>query len=168
MASVLVVDDDDDMAELVVLLLESRGHDVRRAANGRDGLDLLRDRLPDYEPGVGRVRFAAQDLSVAHVAGRVLVSALGFELRDGERVALVAPSGAGKTTTLRALALLIDPVGGEVRLDGRTPREHGIPSFQPAQWRWWRSERCGCSWCTGSCRCSWACHVPGATGASCG
>lgn len=45
----------------------------------------------------------------------------GFSLRvaDGEMVSLLGPSGAGKTTILKAVAGLIEPSAGEILLDGR-------------------------------------------------
>jgi ABC-type sugar transport system ATPase subunit len=42
-----------------------------------------------------------------------------LEVADGERVALFGPSGAGKTTVLEAVAGLVTPRSGEVRLGGR-------------------------------------------------
>ncbi|MDQ3034160.1 MAG: ATP-binding cassette domain-containing protein [Myxococcota bacterium] len=75
-------------------------------------------------------RFSARDLSVGHPGAAPLVVGLHLELDDGARVALVGPSGAGKTTLLRALALLSDPLAGELELDGRAPHAHGIPSWR--------------------------------------
>jgi ABC-2 type transport system ATP-binding protein len=46
---------------------------------------------------------------------------LGFEVPRGELFGLVGPDGAGKTTTIRALAGLIDLDGGEARVLGETP-----------------------------------------------
>jgi iron complex transport system ATP-binding protein len=38
------------------------------------------------------------------VAGRTLVTDLEFDVREGERWAIVGPNGAGKTTLVSALA----------------------------------------------------------------
>jgi NitT/TauT family transport system ATP-binding protein len=43
---------------------------------------------------------------------------LTLTVADGELVCLVGPSGCGKTTLLRCIAGLLDPTGGQVRLDG--------------------------------------------------
>jgi DNA-binding NtrC family response regulator len=47
MADVVVVDDDEDVAWLLQEFLESQGHAVRTAHDGEEGLELLRERLPD-------------------------------------------------------------------------------------------------------------------------
>ncbi len=56
----------------------------------------------------------------------MLVRGLSFELAAGERVALVGRSGIGKTTVLRALSLLDDPLAGELSLDGASPEAIGV------------------------------------------
>ncbi len=48
----------------------------------------------------------------------VAVAGLDFEVRGGELFGLVGPDGAGKTTTLRMLAGVLRPSGGEIELDG--------------------------------------------------
>ena len=47
MADILVVDDDPNLGPTLALVLESEGHVVRLADNGRAGLHALDERLPD-------------------------------------------------------------------------------------------------------------------------
>ena len=51
--------------------------------------------------------------------GNAVVSNFNLEVNDGEMVALLGPSGAGKTTVLKAVAGLIQPHDGEVVIDGQ-------------------------------------------------
>ena len=47
MASVLVVDDEDDIRELVRINLEIDGHEVTTASSGQEALEVLKDTTPD-------------------------------------------------------------------------------------------------------------------------
>jgi thiol reductant ABC exporter CydC subunit len=60
--------------------------------------------------------------------------ALGMTLRlePGERVALVGPSGAGKTTVVNLLLRFLDPEAGEVTLAGRDLREYRLEDVRRA------------------------------------
>src|SRR5262245_26080336 len=46
------------------------------------------------------------------------VDDLSFTVDNGEIVGVIGPNGAGKTTTLRALAGILRPTAGRVRIDG--------------------------------------------------
>jgi len=50
---------------------------------------------------------------------RVVIRDVTLSLRQGEVVALLGPNGSGKTTTFYAIAGLIYPEGGHVKIDGR-------------------------------------------------
>jgi len=60
----------------------------------------------------------ARDLSVARGESSVL-HGVSLELHAGEALAIVGPNAAGKSTLVRALAGLLAPSTGEVRLEGR-------------------------------------------------
>ena len=46
------------------------------------------------------------------------VRGVSFSVMPGEQLTLLGPSGCGKTTTLRAIAGLEQPGGGEIRIGG--------------------------------------------------
>jgi putative ABC transport system ATP-binding protein len=59
-----------------------------------------------------------------------LFSGVCLELSAGDRLAIVGPSGAGKTVLLRALAML-DPIEeGSIRLRGREIPREAIPTYR--------------------------------------
>ena len=81
-------------------------------------------------PGVGRPRTAtrheahdpvliALKLTAGYGAAPVLDD-VALEVRPSETVAMIGANGAGKSTTMRALAGLLRPVGGEILLDDRS------------------------------------------------
>jgi ATP-binding cassette, subfamily B, bacterial MsbA len=53
-----------------------------------------------------------------------------LEIRRGETVAIVGPSGAGKTSLVNLLPRLYDPTGGCVTLDGVDLRDATLPSLR--------------------------------------
>lgn len=59
------------------------------------------------------------DAIVAGYGGGEVLHGVSLEVRDGEVVCLLGPNGAGKTTLLRAIAGLLRPRAGHVRLAGR-------------------------------------------------
>src|SRR5580704_17558341 len=59
-------------------------------------------------------------------ASRLVLNQLNFTLRPGERVALVGENGEGKTTIVKLLTRLYDPLEGQVLLDGIDLREYDL------------------------------------------
>ncbi|HEY1586956.1 MAG TPA: ABC transporter ATP-binding protein, partial [Polyangia bacterium] len=63
---------------------------------------------------------------------RWAVRHLNFQLRPGERVALVGENGAGKTTLTKLLARLYDPSEGRILLDGVDLRDYDVADVRRA------------------------------------
>lgn len=71
----------------------------------------------------GTALLVASDLTAGWSAEKPCVSHLDLCLEPGSRVAILGPSGLGKTTVLLTLAGLLDPLSGSVRLGGQQLRE---------------------------------------------
>lgn len=69
---------------------------------------------PPSTPPQGEEVLAAEALTVAR-GGRPLIKGLDWSLQGAERVAVVGPSGVGKTSLLDVLAGLLPPAAGRVR-----------------------------------------------------
>ena len=68
-----------------------------------------------------------------HYASRPETAALAnvsFRVEPGETVAIVGPSGAGKTTIFQLLLRFYDPQFGLIRIDG-----HDVRTLSPREWR---------------------------------
>ncbi len=76
------------------------------------------DPLPPAEPAEGAVSFEGVGFAYASRPEAAALGDVSFSVAPGETVALVGPSGAGKTTILQMLLRFYDPDMGEVRLDG--------------------------------------------------
>ena len=73
----------------------------------------------DLPPATGRgAEIVFEDVEFRHDARSAGLMDVSFRAAPGETVALVGPSGAGKTTAIRLALRLIDPQSGRITLDG--------------------------------------------------
>ena len=63
-----------------------------------------------------------------HYGGIAAVKGIDIEVRAGELVCLIGANGAGKTTTLKAIAAMVSPSRGDIRLGERSTV--GLASFE--------------------------------------
>ncbi|MFC7334875.1 ABCB family ABC transporter ATP-binding protein/permease [Rhodocista pekingensis] len=112
---------------------------VREALNDMETMfELLtvaaevRDR-PDARPLVtrgGELRFEAVDF--AYDPRRPILKGVGFSVPAGRTVAVVGPTGAGKSTLSRLLYRFYDVTGGRITIDGQDIREVTQDSLRAA------------------------------------
>ncbi len=69
----------------------------------------------------GEIRF--EHVSFAYKADELVLQDLTFTIAPGEKVALVGPTGAGKSSIIRLLCRLYEPTHGRILLDGTDIRQ---------------------------------------------
>lgn len=75
----------------------------------------------------------ARDISFAYVPGRPVLEQVSLAVEPGERVAIAAPSGTGKSTLCRLLAGYLEPQAGTVLVDGERVGAHAARGPRPVQ-----------------------------------
>lgn len=79
-------------------------------------------------PGITRISF--EDVSFAYVPGEPVLEGFSLEARAGEAIALVGPTGAGKSTIVNLAARFYEPTSGRILLDGTDMRERPLAWHQ--------------------------------------
>ncbi len=103
--------------------------DLQRAAGASERLIELATTIPGIQapihpkvlvrPARGAVSFEGVSFRYPTRPDRPSLDQISFSVAPGERVALVGPSGAGKTTVLQLLLRFYDPESGIIRFDGQ-------------------------------------------------
>ncbi len=83
-----------------------------------DTVPAVRDRPDAIDPGRLRGLVEFNNVSFSYDGKRAAVADLNFTALPGERVALVGPTGSGKSTALALLHRTFDPQSGVITVDG--------------------------------------------------
>lgn len=109
----------------------------RAAAAGRRIFEVLEapvsiadaaDAQPLPSPAHGDIRF--EHVSFGYDPSRPVLHDVSLHIRAGERVAILGPSGVGKSTLLALVARLYDPDQGQVLIDGHNLRTVTLTSLR--------------------------------------
>ena len=75
-------------------------------------------RMPETVEGAVEIR----DLKFSYVPEKPLIDEFNLSVKPGQRIAIVGPTGCGKTTFINLLMRFYDPVDGAIDLDGINTR----------------------------------------------
>jgi ATP-binding cassette subfamily B protein len=95
-----------------------------------DTVPAVRDRPGAITPGRLRGLVEFKHVSFSYDGVRPAVADLNFTALPGERIALVGPTGAGKSTALALLHRVFDPQSGAVLVDGTDVRDLSLSGLR--------------------------------------
>ncbi|MGN1095990.1 MAG: ABC transporter ATP-binding protein, partial [Eubacteriales bacterium] len=72
--------------------------------------------LPEMEKADGNIEFS--DVSFSYVPERPLIEHFNLKVKEGDHIAIVGPTGAGKSTLINLLIRFYDITGGRLSVDG--------------------------------------------------
>ena len=117
------------IGELLEEPLEIRDHTLTGPGNTQENrADLQPAPLEVMSSQRGEVVF--EGVHFAYRPDEPILRDLSFRLAPGEHVALVGPTGSGKTTVIRLLCRLYEPQRGRILLDGRDIRSLSLPDLR--------------------------------------
>ena len=79
-------------------------------------------------PGTGEIEF--QNVTFGYAAEKPVLHDLNFKIKGGSIVAIVGPTGAGKSSLVNLLARFYDPQQGRVAVDGMDVRDSTLASIR--------------------------------------
>ena len=84
------------------------------------------------QPAQGHIRFEGVHFTYPSRPETAALDGIDLDIRPGETVAFVGPSGAGKTTIIQLILRFYDPVAGRITLDGIDLRDLARADFRRA------------------------------------
>ena len=106
---------------------------IAGARRVRAALDMVPE-APDAPDAVDAARIAGKvrfdNVAFTYPDGTAILHDISFEAGPGQMIALVGPTGAGKTTLVSLIPRLYDTTAGRVLVDGVDVRRYGLRSLR--------------------------------------
>lgn len=95
-----------------------------------DAVPEVTDTAGAVDPGTIRGQIEFDHVDFAYEDGKPVLRDLSLHVRPGETIALVGPTGGGKTTLVNLMCRFYEPKSGVIRIGGRDYRELSMHAIQ--------------------------------------
>ena len=95
-----------------------------------DSVPEIQDLERAYDPGTIRSTISFKHVDFYYEKGKPVLKAFNLRIRQGESIALVGPTGGGKSTIINLICRFYEPSGGEIQFDGADYRRLTLHSIQ--------------------------------------
>jgi ABC-type multidrug transport system fused ATPase/permease subunit len=109
---------------------------LQNARAALERVSALYNLVPEENMGTGKIveRLAGEidfkNVSFSYDGRERVIDDVSFSIRQGERVAIVGPSGVGKTTLVSLILRFYKPTSGEITFDGRPASDYEVGSLR--------------------------------------
>jgi len=116
--------------------LASANLQLQNARAALERVSALYDIIPEENVGAGekterlRGEIEFNNVSFSYDEREPVLNNISFRIQPGERVAIVGPSGVGKTTLLSLILRFYRPNAGEIYFDGQPARDYELGSLR--------------------------------------
>lgn len=111
--------------------------DLQQSIAGADRVFDVLDTEPDIEDSKSAVdivnakgEITFKDVDFSYIPASPVLQGINFTAKAGQMIALVGPTGVGKTTIISLIARFYDPVSGSILLDGKDLRNITLSSLR--------------------------------------
>ena len=111
-------------------LVQSAKAGVRRAFEILESEERLPDGSRVFRPLEPRGQISFEDVSFGYDASQPVLKKINLHVAAGKKIAIVGPTGAGKSTLVSLLPRFYDPQSGRVKIDGVDIREFELKSLR--------------------------------------
>lgn len=89
---------------------------------------VIEDGTTSLDQPEGEITF--ENVSFSYDGQREVLKDINLQIKPGQTVALLGPTGCGKTTLTNLITRMYDPTSGRVRIDNRDIREYTLESLR--------------------------------------
>ncbi len=110
--------------------------DLQDARASLERVSALFEIVPEENVGKGRTiekltgEIEFRNVSFSYDSREPVLKNISFHVRPGERIAIVGPSGVGKTTLMSLILRFYKPSSGEIYFDGRAASEFDVNALR--------------------------------------